>query len=194
MRLQLCRHAIRTVAAMNKFMKKLFILLIIIIVIAPLIFIFRDFLFKSSKTLPLNSGVLPGEPEIVKVLPEYQDIEFQIEQTNSKATILWDSQKISIFKLILIDFKKFMQTDENPVIWDTASVVPDKTGKLPKRENIANFISSPYIIGEKREGFFTGEFETVNMEQGREYYLQLIGFDKEGNLKAASKTFKFGQK
>ncbi len=174
------------------FMKKSIILLTTVSAGIFIFWIFKNY-FPQEKPAGGNASA-PSEIAIAKP-QEFQEFEFKIQEATSTINISLDETEIDVFYLVMIDVDKLLQNKEESMIWVISSIMLDKPPDISmKKKDVPNFISFPYIIGEKREGFFSGQSEKINLEAGREYYLQLIGFDEDANLKASAQTFKFGQR
>lgn len=172
-------------------MKKIIPLLIIIFIGVFLFWYFKNYYPQNNSP----AGNIPAPSEIVIAPPpEFQDFKFQLQEATSTIILSWDETKIDIFYIVLLDTEKLIEGKEESAVWAISSLKLDSplTISLKKKE-VPAFFSSPYVIGEKREGFFSSELGDVNLEEKKEYYLQMISFDAEGKLRAASQTFKFGQ-
>ena len=180
-------------------MKKTLFFLSIALLILLTVLLFpnlQKLIQRLTTPQPLSQTSPLVEIDIFVTPPELKSFDFQIQELGSTISVSWATSDIEIFHLVLMDVNKFkQQPQEDPIILviNSEQKPPEDPKTLPQKEDIQVFLTPPYTIGEKKEGFFSSEAEGVILEKGKEYYLQLVGFDREGNFRVTTKKFKFGQ-
>lgn len=191
-------------------MKQKYILFIItILFLAVVAFVAANFLFPKSAPPPESSETIPTtplqlEPEFLEgAFLENQDVRGTFVQSEEpvelslqgakegkSVAVSWDGSKVSIFHIVLLNTKLQRQT-----IWLLSSL---DSGVLPegeegiKRKDISLFVPSGYVVGDTMEGFQSlDEQQEFELTLGQQYYLQMLGFTKDGQSIAINKKFIF---
>lgn len=178
---------------------RIFIIVALLILLA--VVIGALFFAGRSSAPPLPSQETPTvqlKPEFVEgafiedqeakgtFIQPQETIEVSLQKAKERQGIVvsWDESEVRVFHLVLLN------TDFT-VIWLLSALDKgDVTASISK--NRALFIPSGYVLGDILEGFqLLEDQQKLELTPGQEYYLQMIGFTKDGTQIGINKKFTF---
>lgn len=169
--------------------KPIFLLIFSFLLLSSLAFGAAIFFFKGNAP-PAAS---PSTPSSAILLTE-DSAAFSIEGKEKTTRLSWDDGKIDVFSVLLADLELLTANPPKAIVWRISSFQrpPDRAEDL-KREGIAGFIPSGYILGDSIPGFyqFSGKPDKIHLTVGRKYILQVDAFTPEEKLVLVEKIFTF---
>ena len=112
------------------------------------------------------------------------EVSLQTAKEGKSIAVSWDETNIQVFHLVLLntDFK---------VIWLISALDKgDATANVTKDRTF--FIPSGYVLGDVLEGFqLLADRQKLELTPDQEYYLQMIGFTRDGTQVGINKKFTF---
>lgn len=123
---------------------------------------------------------------------ELKPFDFQVEKSSTTISVLWDDTKIKIFHLVLADPKAYSGgAGEKSVIFAIGSL-SEPPQDLAKLNEAPAYLPQPYLIGADADGFISSGGRTA-LENGKEYWIQMIGLNNDKKAQFVSKKFIFGK-
>ncbi len=177
----------------------------IMVLLAILVVVTALFLFKSqiqkpdSSSYPATSAqpsapVAPAAASQVSSQspvffigtfpPEQEEVEVSVQKKGSSVELAWDDSTFQVFHLSVQDVELFQTGAASSSVWTISSLKINPTDDQPIRiEDTSGFLKTGYIIGTTVEGFKSYKpSSAVELGVGKKYYLQMMGFTKEGEL------------
>lgn len=156
------------------------------------------FLFGKGILFPPETPAPQVEPEFIEgafledpdekgaFLETAEPIEVSLQRAKEGKTVAvsWDEEIIQVFHVVLLD-------NEFNVLWLISALNGREVTEISQRET-SFFVPAGYVLGDRIEGLESFQ-EPVEFEltPGQEYYLQMIGFTKDGQDITVNKTFTF---
>ena len=182
--------------------KSIFFLIFALVFLVLVVFLFS---FFSEDENRLANQPLPQSQEITVIAPEFlagtfsiyepnpESIEISIQGANNDKTVQlsWDDSVTRVFYIVVFDGELYKKAE--PALVAVISGVKEVTATEEEilREDVLGFISPGYVIGDAVQGFSSNVQGGLELEVGKEYYLQVIAFAKDDKDIIINKTFTF---
>lgn len=188
--------------------KKYLIILILvgaILIIVCLVYYFLIILKSQPKPLVAEG---PKEPPIVypegKVAfkyypkggnaPDFRDgsngnFEVKLERKDNKIILSWP-EKIKIANIKIIDIGKIWNLKDHKLVWGIQNYDPNQS---PTSQTPQNYITSPYELGNRPEGFFLLKEVSAffQAKEGTRYSIELLGLNEKNLPILGTYTFDY---
>ena len=152
---------------------------------------------KARKVQDVQDDIgVRTEKSLVGFLPiteKSAEVSIQKSKNGKTAELSWDNAQFRVFHIVALDGELFRK-GEPSIVWQISSIsrFPTASDDNFKKEDVSGFISSPYALGDTVQGMTSfevpGEFQ---LQVGKQYYVQLIGFVENNKNVTINKEFTF---
>ncbi|HLD97435.1 MAG TPA: hypothetical protein VI934_03775 [Candidatus Nanoarchaeia archaeon] len=182
-------------------MAVIIVLLVILVVVAALL-LFKSQLQKPEPTPYPATSTQPSTsvaPPTSQASPAFfagtfppgsKEIAVSVQKKGKTVELSWDDSNFQVFFIGVADDEQFRKSAITVGTWTISSLKADTVGD--QMEDVSGFIPSGYVIGSAIEGFQSPKLPAaLELKVGKQYYMQLTGFTKEGVMTTVNKEFTF---